>query len=86
MQSGGTINVSSILSGKRVAKLELGVGVRVRVGLRLRLGLGLANPHPNPSPPTLPLTPKLTRCIAKLAAGDALPQLHDVTSAFMWKQ
>ena len=30
MQSGGTINVSSILSGKRVAKLELGVGVRVR--------------------------------------------------------
>ena len=36
-QSGGTINVSSILSGK---------------------------------------------CVAKLAAGDALPQLHDVTSIF----
>ena len=37
-----------------------------------------------PLPLPLPLAPTLTpsRCVAKLAAGDAMPQLHDVTSIF----
>ena len=67
-RSGGTINISSISSGKCAATLGgQGSGLRTL-----------------PLPLPLPLAPTLTpsRCVAKLAAGDAMPQLHDVTSIF----